>query len=359
MVSKKQITWAELRVGLLTLASLFILAVGIFYITGAGGFWVPRYRLRTYLPEAAGLRSGAPVRVAGVEVGWVERVGISADAADPTRTVEILLRLDRRYQGSIRTDSHASLATEGLLGERVVEIKRGATGTVIPPNGEVPGLEETSIKRIVQRTDEVMSNLSVLSSKLNTIVTKVESGRGTIAQLINDDTIYRRINASVSDIQTMSAKAARGEGSLGKLMASNELYDKTNNTLTRLDNITANIRDGKGTLGKLIYDPSAYDKANDLVKRADAIVTDVEEGRGTLGKLVKDEKLYEDAQATFSNLSRITGRVDKGEGSAGKFFNDPRLYENFNDLTVEFNGLVTDFRKNPNRFLRIKLLSLF
>lgn len=359
MASKKQITWAELRVGLLVLASLTILAVGIFYITGAGGFWVPRYRLKAYLPEASGLRTGAPVRLAGVEIGWVEKVGLSPFVSDPARTVEVLMRVDRRYQNEIRTDSGASLQTEGLLGERVVEIKRGVTGTPIPPNGVVPGVEEPSIKRIVERTDEVMSNLSLLSGKINSIVERVEGGEGTIGKLINDDTVYRRINTAVSDIATMSAKAARGEGSLGKLMASDELYNKTNNAVTRLDHISEDIESGKGTLGKIIHDPSAYDHAKHLLERADAMVTDVHEGKGSLGKLVKDEKLYNDTQTTFSNLSRITSRIDQGEGSAGKFFRDPRLYENFNDLTVEFRGLVTDFRKNPNRFLRIKLFSLF
>lgn len=359
MAAKKQVTWAELRVGLLILGSLAILAVGIFYITGAGGFWVPRYRLKAFLSEAAGLRTGAPVRLAGVEIGWVEKVGISPYAADPARTVEVVMRVDRRYQNEIRTDSHASLQTEGLLGERVVEIKRGSTGTMIPPNGTVPGVEEPGIKRIVERTDEVMSNLSVLSTKINTIVSKIEGGQGTIGKLISDDTVYHRINAAVGDIATMSAKAARGEGSLGKLMASDELYDKTNSAATRLDNMTRDIESGKGSLGKFIKDPSAYDHAKSVLEKADAIVTDVHEGRGTIGKLTRDEKLGQDFQTTFSNLSRITSRVDQGEGTAGKFFRDPRLYENFNDLTTEFRGLVTDFRKNPNRFLRIKLLSLF
>lgn len=359
MAAKRQVTWAELRVGLLVLGSLIILAVGIFYITGAGGFWVPRYRLKAYLPEAAGLRTGAPVRLAGVEIGWVEKVDLSPYATDPARAVEIVMRVDRHFQNEIRTDSHASLQTEGLLGERVVEIKRGSTGALIPPNGVVPGYEEPSIKRIVERTDEVMSNLSVLSTKINSIVEKVEGGEGTIGKLISDDTVYRRINAAVSDISTLSAKAARGEGSLGKLMTSDELYNKTNSAVTRFDHITEDIESGKGTLGKIIHDPSAYDHAKHLLERADSIVTDVHEGRGTLGKLVKDEKLYQDTQTTFANLSRITTRVDQGEGTAGKFFRDPRLYENFNDLTVEFKGLVTDFRKEPKKFLRIKLLSLF
>ena len=60
MARSKQLTWSELRVGLFVLVGLLILAVAIFYVTGAGVFG-PKYRLKTYLPEVSGLATGAPV----------------------------------------------------------------------------------------------------------------------------------------------------------------------------------------------------------------------------------------------------------------------------------------------------------
>ena len=58
MARGKQLTWSELRVGLFVLVGLLILAVGIFYVTGAGVLG-PKYHLRTYLPEVSGLATGA------------------------------------------------------------------------------------------------------------------------------------------------------------------------------------------------------------------------------------------------------------------------------------------------------------
>ena len=66
MAQRKQLTWSELRVGLFVLVGLLILAVGIFYVTGAG-FFGPKYRLKTFLPEVSGLAAGAPVRLDGVD----------------------------------------------------------------------------------------------------------------------------------------------------------------------------------------------------------------------------------------------------------------------------------------------------
>ena len=57
MAQRKQLTWTELRVGLFVLVALFVIATGIFYVTGAG-FLGPKYRLRTFLPETAGVTNG-------------------------------------------------------------------------------------------------------------------------------------------------------------------------------------------------------------------------------------------------------------------------------------------------------------
>jgi phospholipid/cholesterol/gamma-HCH transport system substrate-binding protein len=82
MAQRKQLTWAELRVGLFVLAGLFIMAVAIFYVTGAG-ILGPKYRLITYLPEVEGVTTGAPVRLDGVEIGNVETIRLTGSPARP------------------------------------------------------------------------------------------------------------------------------------------------------------------------------------------------------------------------------------------------------------------------------------
>src|ERR1700731_1162989 len=121
MAQRKQITWSELRVGLFVLVGLLILAVAIFYVTGAG-ILGPKYRLKTYLPEVSGLAAGAPVRLDGVEIGNVETIRFAPRApgkpADKMHNIELGLRVDRKYQNDILSDSSAALVTEGLLGNR-------------------------------------------------------------------------------------------------------------------------------------------------------------------------------------------------------------------------------------------------
>src|SRR5260370_10801406 len=125
MASRKQLTWTELRVGIFVLVGLFVLAAGIFYVTG-GGILGPKYRLKTYLPEVAGLSNGAPVRLDGVEFGNGESIRLlprtPGKAPQKSKNIEVVMRVDKRYQDDILTDSTASLITEGLLGNRYVNI---------------------------------------------------------------------------------------------------------------------------------------------------------------------------------------------------------------------------------------------
>ena len=130
MAQRKQLTWTELRVGLFVLIGLFVLAAGIFYVTGT--VFGPKYRLKTFMADVSGLANGAPVRVDGVDVGNVESITLvpraQAKSAGKARNIEVVMRLQRRYQSDVLTDSAASLVTEGLLGNKYVNISRGFTG---------------------------------------------------------------------------------------------------------------------------------------------------------------------------------------------------------------------------------------
>src|SRR5579863_6581600 len=166
MAQRKQLTWTELRVGLFVLVGLFIVMIAIFYVTGAG-FLGPKYRMITYLPEVDELQTGAPVTLDGIEVGNVESMRLTPHPADHDHNITLVMRIDKKYQDQIRTDSAASLVTQGLLGNRYVSITRGLTGPVLQANGVIPGSEQADMKQIVQRGSDVVENLGTLSDQLN------------------------------------------------------------------------------------------------------------------------------------------------------------------------------------------------
>lgn len=353
MSQRKQLTWADLRVGLFVLVAMVVLAVTVLYVTGAD-IWSAKYRLSTYLAEVEGLKIGAPVRLDGVEIGNVDAIRMNPKPKSRSENIEVVMRLDKEYQSEIRGDSRASLITEGLLGNRYVTIERGFKGDPLQGGTNLPGKEEPSAKAIVERGAELVENLNALSSTAREIVEAVQKGRGTLGRLLTDEEAYNRLNDALGRFQAIAATTQAGNNTIGRLLATDELYRRVDDTATRVQAITADVQAQKGSLGKFIYDPALYDDAKKFVARGNTAIANVEEGKGSLGRLYKDETLYNKWRDVGSNLETATSKLNQSNSTAGRLFSDPALYDNLTGLSGDLRLLVGDFRKDPKKFLRVK-----
>jgi phospholipid/cholesterol/gamma-HCH transport system substrate-binding protein len=358
MAQRKQLTWTELRVGLFVLVGLSVLAAGIFYVTGAGTIG-PKYRLISYLPEVSGLSNGAPVRLDGVEVGNVESIKLAPRTAniarDKNRNIQVVLRVGKKYQEDILTDSTASLVTEGLLGNRYVEVTRGFTGVPLKDNEEVKGTEEKALKEVVERSADMLGNLQALSDSVQELLAGVKQGKGTLGKLLTDEQAYNHLNSILAKSDVVLTNVQAGHGTLGKLVVSDEMYNKVDQGLDNVNLILTDVRSQKGTIGKLLYDPTLYDQAKQAISNGNAMIGDVRAGKGTLGKLATDDTLYTKLKETSENVASATAKLNDNTTTAGKLFSDPRLYDNLSGLTGDLRLLVGEFRQNPKKFLSIRL----
>jgi phospholipid/cholesterol/gamma-HCH transport system substrate-binding protein len=354
MAQRKQLTWTELRVGLFVLAGLFILTVAIFYVTGAQ-ILGPKYRVMTYLPEVAGLKTGAPVDLDGVEIGNVQSISLTLNPPDRMHSITLVLRIDRRFQNQIRSDSSARLVTQGLLGDRYVTISRGFTGTVVPANGTIPGAEEAAMKQVVERGADLLENLGTLTNDVRDLINGIQKGKGTLGKLMSDPSLYNHLNDTATKLDSVVASVQQGQGTVGKLVASDEIYRKADAAIGHVENVMAAVQEQKGTMGKLIYDPSAYDNIKGIAEKGNALLGDVREGKGTLGKLATDEALYTNLRDASANVRDASAKMNSSQGTMGKFFTDPAFYDNMTGLSGDLRLLISDFRQNPKKFLHIKM----
>ncbi|HUL32949.1 MAG TPA: MlaD family protein [Candidatus Eisenbacteria bacterium] len=358
MAQRKQITWSELRVGLFVLVGLLILAVGIFYVTGVN-FVGPKYRLVTYLPEVSGLSTGAPVRLDGVEIGNVEAIRLvprqPGKPPDRMHNIEVVMRVQKKYQSDILTDSTASLVTEGLLGNRYVTVQRGYTGVPLKEGQAIPGTEEKAIKEVVERSADVLANLKALSETIQGMVADVRAGKGNLGKLLTDESAYNHLDSILAKADHIAGNVQAGQGTVGKLLMTDELYTKVDTGVDNVNSILADVKAQKGTIGKLLYDPSLYDQAKAALDNGNNIMGDIRAGKGTLGKLATDETLYNKLRDTSSNLADATSKMNKNDNTVGKIFNDPQLYDNLAAASSELRTFLEEFRKNPKKYLTVKL----
>lgn len=355
MPQRKEVRWSQLKVGLVSLASLTLLAITIFLVTGQTGFFAETIALRTYSPDAGGLKTGAVVRLAGVDVGNVQRVGLSG-RTDLNEAVEIVMEVNERFAPDIRADSQVILAAEGLLGERYVNITKGTSAAQpVPPGGLVPFRQTAEFTELVGGSRDLLDNLNVLTSRLNSIVGTIESGQGTVGKLIKDDSLYRRLDATVNSAETLVADLNSGKGSLGQLLKSEEFYTQVNTTVTKLQTVVDKIESGEGSFAKLINDPALYRNAEQLMARGSTLMDNINQGKGTLGKLATDEEFYRRLNTAVGNLDGVVAGIRNGEGTLGRLFQDPTLYNSLQATNTEVRELIADFRRNPKQFLTIQL----
>jgi phospholipid/cholesterol/gamma-HCH transport system substrate-binding protein len=347
MAQRKQLTWTELRVGVFVLAGLAILAIGIFYITGAGMLG-PKYRLTTYLPEVQGVSVGAPVSLDGVEIGNVETIRINPHPEDESHNIQVILRIARKYAPDILTDSTASLITEGLLGNRYVNVTRGHNGQQLPNNGVLQGKEEAEMK-------EIMSRVGALADDMRGILDQARNGNGSIGKLLNDPALYNNLNATAERLNAIAGSIQEGKGSVGKLLNSDELYTKVDGAVANVNDVIVAVKDQKGTAGKLVYDPAVYDSTKTFLNNGNAILSDARAGKGSLGKIINDDQLYNNLRDATAQVRDATTKLNSNTGTAGRLMTDPALYDNLTGATADLRLLLGDFRKDPKKFLHVKL----
>lgn len=370
-MAKKKIGFADLRVGILVVASIGVLIAVILTISGDINPFRNQLIVKTSLSGVDGLRPGAEVRLAGVKVGQVRRVLLldvpQNDQA--TRTVELELAIDPIIDGRpagqrIRKDSKVVLGSVGLLGDKVVDIIPGTQqAEAITKNYEyIQGSQETTIRQLISGADDILANFTTLSVSVKQIAERISKGEGTIGKLITDESLYENLNQTVEESRKLVNDVRKGKGTAGQLISDPTLYNELNDTLQRVEKLVADVNEGRGTLGKLATDEAVYNQLNSVMARLDRttvkledMVNRVDRGEGNLGLMLNDDKLYRETASTIANLNAITARLERGEGTAGRLLKDAELYDNLNSTSSQTTKLLADFRQDPKKYLTIKL----
>ena len=346
MPRTRSLAWSELKIGLLTVFALATATMLIFLLSGEGGFFWQRYSLKTVFPNIAGLKPGAPVRVAGVEVGSVTEAQFIGDR------VEVVMEVSRDMQSRITSTSVASLGSISLLGEAAVDLTASSQGTPIPEWGYVTsGPTAGSIADVSAKASKGIDELTLL-------LQETRAGRGTLGRLFTDEALYVEMQSLVSAVETVVQNVNDGRGTLGRLANDPAAAKALEASLQNVEMVTARIRSGEGSLGKLLNDDAMALSLTSTTANLDSITGKINRGEGTAGKLITERELYDRLNSMSQRLDEVMTGLQQGEGTAGQLLKDRQLYENINGTVAELRQLVQDIRADPRKFLNVRV-SLF
>jgi phospholipid/cholesterol/gamma-HCH transport system substrate-binding protein len=343
MPRTRSLAWAELKIGALTIAAVVIAVITIFLLTGERGFPWQRYFLKTRFATVPGLKPGSPVRVAGLDVGTVTEVALAGDQVDVT------FEVSQSVSDRITTSSTATLGSVSLLGESAVDITASSQGTPIPEWGYVPQ------GRSAAQFGDIANQVGEGVDQLTSLVQDVRAGRGTVGRLMTDEALYVELRRFVASAGELTDGLREGRGTLGRLLNDRRAADALETSLANIETLTRQINDGQGSLGKLLKDDAFSRSLTAATANIEAVAGRLNAGEGTAGKFLTDPALFNRLNSVSERIDAIVTRLNDGEGTAGQLLKDRQLYENMNRVTTEISSLLAEIRKDPRKYLTLRV----
>jgi phospholipid/cholesterol/gamma-HCH transport system substrate-binding protein len=336
----------NLRVGLFLTAGLLLFVIAVFAIGEKGGLFEAKTKIAVFFDDISGLVEGAPVRLAGLDVGTVSK--IEFPQALDRREARVTLSIKSKYMRRIRRDSVAMIDSKGLLGDKIINITLGnAKQAEVLAGGVLSSRKAPSIEHLASSVDDAVSSIARVTKSADTaiqqltteqmrgdigriatstanILQEVEQGSGFAHRAIYDpkygqevEDILLAARATVTRLQSALERVDRTVAAVehGDGLAHEIIYGQQGtaaigdlrDAAAELTSIVHQIRDGNGLLHGLIFEPKNARALSELSQAAthlNHIMSDIEKGRGTIGGLMVDPSVYEDLKTVLGNVER-------------------------------------------------------
>lgn len=341
MPVEKHVRGLRWKLAVLVLLGLAAPLVLIFAIPGhLGGLWGGRITLISYFENSAGVEAGAPVNLDGVRVGNVKALRIVPSHG--STPVEVVMSVDARRAMHIRTDCTARLKMVGVLGDMVVEIdSRHATGPPVRNGSVIPAMDVANLQDAMQQFQGTVEQLDVILPKVDVLAGSLNSQKGTVGLLLQHHlAIYNELTATSSKLADIVNGSTSGKGTLGRMMTDDRLRSNFSQTVKGLDRIEQQARSQTGAR-------ALFANVTETEKNMHELQATVHSGSGAMALAdPKFQAKLSDAEAQAASLGTSWKSVRTGI---------PPLHRNLSQLQVSAHGLMTGIRKNPRKYLAIRM----
>ena len=251
-------------------------------LLGSERLWfAEKVTIRAAFPDVSGLKEGATVRLAGRDVGIVQDIRFSDDP-DPARAVIVTFRVPKTHARRIRADSTARIASQGLLGDKLLDLSLGSKEQPEVEDGAfLTGIPPVGLDQTIRAANSAIAEAEKTLAAARRIVEHVEEGPGTLHALLYED-----------DLHDAATRAVRRADRLIGAVSPEDVQRVVGN----LDRATTAVADTADAIDRVALRRASRDIAE--------ITNHVKQGRGTLGGLLMDPSLYEETKRVVVNIRR-------------------------------------------------------
>lgn len=289
----------NIKLGAFVLAGLFALILALYLIGKDSSLFSKTYTLYARFENTQGLTPGNNVRYSGIQVGTVKKVNILNDTL-----IEVTMIIEETMKKFIHRNDLVSISTDGLMGNRLLNITPAKDGSPLANNGDILVTKRAiSTEEMLEILDNTNRNIAIVSEGLKSTVEHINNSKA-LWGILENETLPANITASLDNIRIASANA--------------------NQMMKDVQGMITDVKEGKGSLGKMVTDTAFAYNLNDAVEKIKlagdnatllakeinnlslSVKKDIYEGKGPANALLKDSALVIKLNNSLLNIEKGT-----------------------------------------------------
>ncbi|TBN04318.1 MCE family protein [Hyunsoonleella flava] len=292
----------KLRLGGFVIIGTILFIAGVYLIGQRQEMFKKTFTISTFFQNVNGLQKGNNVRYSGIDIGTVKDIIMINDS-----TIQVNMNIDEKIIKHIKKDAIATIGSDGLVGNMIVNIVPGKNGASAITSGDViESFSKIGADDILSTLSVSSENAAILTSDLLKITHAMTQGKGTFGVLLNDTIMAKDLKQSISNLKTTIRGASTSIDELNQIITHLKTDDKT--VLGMLINDTISGKKLKNIVQNLEYSSLEIKKVVDDINN---VVDDFNSSDGTFNYLVKDTSLVSNLKTTLKNINEGTDKFNQ------------------------------------------------
>jgi phospholipid/cholesterol/gamma-HCH transport system substrate-binding protein len=287
----------SVSVGLFVICGLVLFGIGMFLIGDRRQAFGRHVEYYSEFVDLAGLSNGANVRVGGMDAGEVLSITVPDS---PSSRFRVKWRIDSRLRGLVRTDSVATVETEGVVGGTYMAVKPGSTAArEAAPLATIPSKEPIELSELLTRGTGLLNDAQAMLKQVG----------GKLSGTLDN------VSTTVSNVNDIAVGLKQGRGAAGMLLRDDELAKHLRQTITstttNVDEIVAGIKEGRGAAGMLLRDEAAAGQVREALKNVQQASANLDHASHQADALISDLNLQQIPQKAGTVIDSLNGTAQQ------------------------------------------------
>ena len=291
----------KLKLGIFVIIGLALFIVAVYFIGNRQNMFVKTFMISANFNNVNGLLQGNNVRYSGINVGTVKTISMINDS-----TINVNMIIEEKMVEHIKKDAIATIGTDGLVGNMIVNIIPGKGDAGVISSGDIiESYTKIGTGEMLNTLNVTNENAALLTAKLLNIADAMADSKGTFGMLINDTIVSNNLKETVNQLQIMSIEANKSMKSLNAIINSINFNESVAGLLLN-DSIEA--QKVRTVLTNL---EASSENINTVINNLNETISGFKEGKGAVDYLFKDEEFVKNLEQTLKNINEGTEKFNQ------------------------------------------------